>query len=104
MKHHYFDHSLASLSYYTFGDGAKAMLCFHGYGMHGKQFKILEESLGGQYTFYGLDLFFHKETKLKDQSLEAVKRGITKEELVAFITDFCLEMKIDRFSVLSYSM
>ncbi|MEO5911446.1 MAG: alpha/beta fold hydrolase [Pelobium sp.] len=104
MTHHYFDHALASLSYYKFGKGEKVMLCFHGYGMHGKQFKILEEQLGEKYTFYGLDLFFHKETKLKNESLEAVKTGISKKELVAFIIDFCEHVKINKFSLLSYSM
>ena len=59
------------------------MLCaFHGYGMHGKQFKLLEGSLGEHYTFYGFDLFFHKETQLKDQSLAAIQKGISKKALV----------------------
>nr|MBC7613469.1 alpha/beta hydrolase [Pseudopedobacter sp.] len=104
MTHHHFDHPLASLSYYKFGKGEHVMLCFHGYGMHGKQFKILDDQLGEKYTFYCFDLFFHKETKLKDQSLATVKKGITKKELVTFISDFCKNEKIDRFSVLSYSM
>jgi len=80
------------------------MLCFHGYGMHGKQFIPLEESLGNQYTFFGFDLFFHKETKLHDQSLEAIKTPITKKALAEFITDFCYHEHINRFSVLGYSM
>lgn len=104
MTHHHFNHSLATLSYYKFGKGEQVMLCFHGYGMHGKQFKVLENQLGNKYTFYGFDLFFHKETKLKDESLKTVKKGITKKELSAFISDFCEHQKIQRCSVLSYSM
>jgi len=104
MTDHYFENDLATLHYYKFGDGPKAMLCFHGYGMHGKQFKLLESNLGSKYTFYGFDLFFHKETKLKDQSLENIKKGITKQDLVAFIEDFCRFAGIDRFSVIGYSM
>lgn len=104
MTQQYFDHALANLHYYKFGSGAQKMLCFHGYGMHGKQFGILEEELGSKYTFYGFDLFFHKETKLKDQGLEAIKRGISKQELACFITDFCTHEHIDRFSVIGYSM
>ena len=80
------------------------MLCFHGYGMHGKQFKILEADLGSKYSFIGFDLFFHKETKLKDQSLATIKTGISKNELVALIEDFCKYEHIGRFSVLAYSM
>jgi pimeloyl-ACP methyl ester carboxylesterase len=80
------------------------MLCFHGYGMHGKQFLLLEPALGSKYTFYGFDLFFHKETKLKDQSLAAVKDRITKKQLAQFIEEFCLYENIARFSVIGYSM
>ena len=65
MTQHYFENDLVNLHYYKFGSGPKAMLCFHGYGMHGKQFKLLESSLGHAYTFYGFDLFFHKETMNK---------------------------------------
>ncbi|WP_443938555.1 alpha/beta fold hydrolase [Pedobacter sp. MW01-1-1] len=104
LKHHSFDHPLAKLSYYTFGNGPESMLCFHGYGMHGKQFSLLEQDFGARYTFYGFDLFFHKETHLKNQSLTAVKAGISKAELANFILDFCTHAGIDRFSVLGYSM
>ena len=104
MTDHYFENDLVKLHYYQFGDGPQAMLCFHGYGMHGKQFKILEDPLGSKYTFYGFDLFFHKETKLKDQSLEVVKKGITKKELASLIIAFCKHLNIDRFSVIGYSM
>jgi len=80
------------------------MLCFHGFGMHGKQFRELEPELGNKYTFWGFDLFFHKATKLKDQSLETVKTGLTKRELANLILDFCNAHNINRFSVIGYSM
>src|SRR5580698_7754551 len=104
MTQHYFENELVNLHYYKFGNGPKIMLCFHGYGMHGKQFKLLESDLGSKYTFYGFDLFFHKETKLKDQSLPVIKKGISKKELANFIEDFCQHQSIERFSVISYSM
>jgi len=104
MTDHYFENDFIKLHYYKFGEGAKRMLCFHGYGMHGKQFRLLEDSLGSKYTFYGLDLFFHKETKLKDQSLPTVKQGISKAALATLITDFCKQEGIGRFSVIGYSM
>jgi pimeloyl-ACP methyl ester carboxylesterase len=80
------------------------MLCFHGYGMHGKQFTLLEPALGEKYTFYGFDLFFHKETKLKDQSLATVKKPIAKQAFAQLIAEFCVFENIDRFSVIGYSM
>ena len=61
MTDHYFENALVKLHYYKFGNGPQIMLCFHGYGMHGKQFKILEgTALASKYTFYGFDLFFHR--------------------------------------------
>ena len=104
MTGHYFENDLVSLHYYKFGNGPRHMLCFHGYGMHGKQFKILESTLGSKYTFWGFDLFFHKETKLKDHSLAAVKKGISKTALAGLFADFCRQQGIGRFSVIGYSM
>lgn len=104
MTDHYFDHRLVRLHYYKFGNGPKQMFCFHGYGMHGKQFKILESALGDQYTFYGFDLFFHKETRLTDQRIDTVRKGITKQDLASLFSDFCGETGIDKFSIIAYSM
>lgn len=104
MTDHYFENKLVKLHYYRFGNGPRNMLCFHGYGMHGKQFKLLETALGSTYTFWGFDLFFHKETKLHDQSLSVIKKGISKQEVAALFVDFCHVAGIDRFSVIGYSM
>ena len=104
MTDNYFENDLVKLHYYKFGNGPKNMLCFHGYGMHGKQFRPLEPTLGEKYTFYGFDLFFHKETKLKDQSLATVKKGITKKEVAGLIVEFCEFIGIGSFSVIGYSM
>jgi len=105
MTQHTFINDFVSLHYYKFGTGPQPMLCFHGYGMHGKQFKIFEpEQLASKYTFYGFDLFFHKQTKLKDQSLATIKKGITKKELANLVLDFCRHEQIERFSVIGYSM
>lgn len=105
MTQHYFENQLVKLHYYQFGNGTQTMLCFHGYGMHGKQFRLLEDTaLASKYTFYGFDLFFHKETKLHDQSLKAVKKGISKKEFAGLINEFCEDQHIQRFSVMGYSM
>jgi len=104
MTEHYFEDSFVKLHYYKFGNGPKHMLCFHGFGMHGKQFKLLADQLGHQYTFWGFDLFFHKETQLKDQCLSTVKKGLRKSELATMILSFCRHEQIDSFSVIGYSM
>jgi pimeloyl-ACP methyl ester carboxylesterase len=104
LTDHYFENDLVKLHYYKFGKGEKTMLCFHGYGMHGKQFIKLEPALGEKYTFIGFDLFFHKETKLRQQSLDHIKQPITKQTFGKLIADFCDHEQIDRFSILGYSM
>ncbi|HVV56065.1 MAG TPA: alpha/beta hydrolase [Mucilaginibacter sp.] len=105
MTEHYFENSFIRLHYYRFGEGSHSMLCFHGYGMHGKQFKILEgTALASDYTFYGFDLFFHKGTRLSDESIETVKAGISKQDFADLIAGFCRSENIDRFSVMGYSM
>jgi pimeloyl-ACP methyl ester carboxylesterase len=104
MTDHYFENSFVKLHYYKFGTGPNQMLCFHGFGMHGKQFRVLEEKLGHKYTFWGFDLLFHKQTVLKDSSLETIKKGITKKQLAEVIHAFCEHEQITTFSVIGYSM
>ncbi len=104
MTNHYFETDFIKLHYYKYGNGPKHMLCFHGFGMHGKQFRVLEEKLGNQYTFWGFDLLFHKQTALKDNSLATIKKGITKQQLVDVFKAFCEHENIDTFSVIGYSM
>nr|WP_294897331.1 alpha/beta hydrolase [uncultured Pedobacter sp.] len=104
MTPHYFENELVKMHYYQFGIGKKTMLCFHGYGMHGKQFRHLEELFGNEYTFYGFDLFFHKETKLVDESITNIKKGIGKKELAQLFLDFCKSKGVENFSIIAYSM
>jgi pimeloyl-ACP methyl ester carboxylesterase len=104
MTDHYFEDSFVNLHYYKFGTGPKHMLCFHGFGMHGKQFRVLEEKLGSTYTFWGFDLLFHKQTALKDNNLATIKKGIPKSKLAEVIRSFCEHEHIDEFSVIGYSM
>lgn len=104
MTKHFYEHSLATICYYKYGAGSKALLCFHGFGMHGKQFYCLEDELGSEYTFYGLDLFFHKETELKNNNIENIKRGLEPEDFTNLILDFCQYHQITDFSTISYSM
>ncbi len=104
MTDHYFENDFIKLHYYKFGTGPQHMLCFHGFGMHGKQFRVLEEKLGHKYTFWGFDLPFHKQTLLKDQSLPSIKKGYTKKQLANVISEFCAHENIQTFSVIGYSM
>jgi len=104
LTSHFYKTDFVDLHYYKYGTGEEHMLCFHGFGMHGKQFRELEQELGKKYTFWGFDLFFHKATKLTDQTLDTVKAGLTKKALAGLILKFCNAHNIDRFSVIGYSM
>ena len=104
MTSHYYPYSQGVLHYYEMGQGDRFLLCFHGFGMHGKQFRDLEETVGKNFILISFDLFFHQETRLFDQSLKAIKRGLKKREFSKIILDFCQFRKISRFSVLGYSI
>ncbi|MDB5134976.1 MAG: alpha/beta hydrolase, partial [Mucilaginibacter sp.] len=40
---------LGKVHYYEYGSGSKPLLAFHGYGMTGKQFHVLTNSVLKQY-------------------------------------------------------
>lgn len=50
------------ISYYQFGTGPTPVLCFHGYGESGADYLFLEKTLGGQFSFYAIDLPLHGKT------------------------------------------
>lgn len=104
MTEHYFEDQFVKLHYYKFGNGPQHMLCFHGFGMHGRQFRLLADQLGHKYTFWGFDLFFHEATQLKDQCLPTIKKGLQKSALAAMVLAFCKHEQISSFSVIGYSM
>lgn len=104
MTKHFYAHALAKVCYYKFGSGTNVVLCFHGLGMHGKQFHCLADELGSEFTFYGFDLFFHKETQLVDNSLENIKKGLRPEVLATLVENFCNDHHIEKFSIMAYSM
>lgn len=104
LNKHFFEHPLATVCYYSFGKGEQVMLCFHGLGMHGKQFYCLSDELGEEFTFYGFDLFFHQDTELVDNSLETIRKGLPPEKFAKLVHDFCAALAIDKFSVIAYSM
>ncbi len=54
------------ISYYRFGVGSKAIICFHGYGEEAAIFGFLNNYSGNQYTFYSIDLPFHGKTEWND--------------------------------------
>jgi pimeloyl-ACP methyl ester carboxylesterase len=95
-----------TLHYYEYGSGTQLLLAFHGFGMRGTQFKVFEESLGKKYKIISFDLFFHGETKLLDDSVLNVRKGLQAKIFAQQINDFLNSNypEVDKVSLLSYSL
>ena len=101
-----FETDSCSLHYYEYGSGEQLLLAFHGFGMKGTQFKVLEEAFGRQFRIISFDLFFHGDTLLKDSSVGQVRKGLRAKNISDLITQFLAEMfpDVEKFSILSYSI
>ncbi|MEI7585661.1 alpha/beta fold hydrolase [Runella sp.] len=83
---------------FVYGNGPKVMLGFHGIGQDHRCFLPLVEVLKEQYTFYLFDLPFH------GQSPVLTTEKLTLAEWKAFLEDFLSINKIERFSIVGFSM
>ncbi|MEQ1588528.1 MAG: alpha/beta hydrolase, partial [Cyclobacteriaceae bacterium] len=88
----------SSLAYQKSGHGEKSLLLFHGFGQHHKIFETLTEALSPHYTLYAFDLFFHGQSKWEDET--PLEKKMWREIMLQFLT----ENKIERFSVLGFSL
>ena len=102
----YFENDFARLHYYEYGSGEDILIAFHGFGMRGSQFNKLEKSLGQQFKIYSFDLFFHGETRLKDDSVDTIRKGLNTHEIADTILEFLayIGKQESEFSLLSYSI
>ncbi|MDB5273031.1 MAG: alpha/beta hydrolase, partial [Chitinophagaceae bacterium] len=99
MKHLSLETDKACLHYRQYGKGSSVLLCFHGYGQDHDVYRELETLYGSKYTIYSFDLFYHGQSfwHNKTQPLE-------KEDWSAIMADFFAIQKINRFSLVGYSM
>lgn len=96
----------SALSYFEYGSGSQIMLAFHGFGMRGTQFKVLEEALGSKYKIISFDLFFHGGTAINDNSVENIRKGLRSQYFAEQIAEF-LDSEYpnaEKVSLLSYSI
>lgn len=98
--------SIATLHYQEYGTGSKIMLAFHGFGMRGTQFALMEPYLGKHYKIYSFDLFFHGDTLLHNGSLPHIRKGITSALFAELIAAFIKEKELEgqQVALLSYSI
>ena len=56
----------STIAYYSWGSGARPVICFHGYGEESSSFDFLAQPAGNQFTFFAIDLPFHGKTDWKE--------------------------------------
>ncbi len=89
----------STLTYHKSGHGEKALLLFHGFGQNKQIFNDLTHTLEEPYTLYAIDLFFHGSSEWNQGEV-----ALEKKEWLEIMTEFLAENKIERFSVLGFSL
>ena len=56
----------SQIAYYTYGSGNEVLFCFHGYGLTGESFAVLQPVLETDYTLICIDLPFHGATNWQE--------------------------------------
>lgn len=95
---------LGKVHFHEYGTGKKPMLAFHGYGMTGKQFNVLERSVLTEYHIYGFDHFFHGESALNDWTEEQILAGMPRKMVRAYVDEWFKVYGEQRFSLMAYSI
>ncbi len=95
---------LGKVHYHEYGTGQKALLSFHGYGMTGKQFHVLEQSILPEYKVYGFDHFFHGESTLSGWTEKQILAGMPKNMVKSYVDEWFKIYGRQRFSVMAYSI
>lgn len=85
------------LHYEVFGSGPETLLAFHGFGQDRNIFREWAKKLDSKYTFYAFDLFYHGESH---RPFRKLSKGEWKEWIEAFLR----QEKIEKFSILGYSL
>lgn len=95
---------LGTVHYHEYGMGVKPMLAFHGYGMTGKQFHVLQQSVLQKYHVYGFDHFFHGESKLSGWTEKQILAGMPKAMVRSYIEEWFKVHGKQRISLMAYSI
>ncbi len=89
----------STLAYRKSGHGEKVLLLFHGFGQNKQIFDDLAHAVDDQYTLYAIDLFFHGSSQWSKGEV-----ALKKKEWLEIMTQFLAENKIERFSLLGFSL
>lgn len=95
---------LGKVHFHEYGTGNKPLLAFHGYGMTGKQFHVLEQSILPKYHIYGFDHFFHGDSKLDGWTEQQILAGMPKNLVRNYMQEWFNIYGEQRISVMGYSI
>lgn len=98
LKENFIDYGNSRLHYAKAGSGAYPLLLFHGFGQNHKVFEQWVQALGNKYSLFAFDLFFHGQSTWADR--HALEKNHWKEIIQLFLS----KEKLDRFSVLGFSL
>lgn len=91
-----------TLEYKVFGDGPEYLIAFHGMGREADDFKIFEKTIGHKYSIVAVNLFHHGNSIYPEARL--FRNQLTKKEFVALIEKLLAKLKVDRFTLMGYSL
>lgn len=95
---------LGTVHFHEYGTGSKPLLAFHGYGMTGRQFHVLEHSVLKEYHVYGFDHFFHHESRLDNWTEQQILTGMPRAMVRQYVEEWFKQYGRQRFSVMAYSI
>jgi pimeloyl-ACP methyl ester carboxylesterase len=95
---------LGKVHFHEYGTGAKPMLAFHGYGMTGRQFNVLEKSVLGKYHVYGFDHFFHGESTLNGWTEKEIVAGMPRAMVKLYLQEWFNTYGQQKVSLMAYSI
>lgn len=94
----FYEFRKSTLRYVMYGNGTASLLAFHGYGQDHSVFSRLPLAFP-DHTIYAFDLFFHGKSEWRER-----ERELTPALLRELIEGFIQQNKIERFSVLGFSI
>lgn len=86
------------IAYQVIGKGPKLMLAFHGFDEDSDKFKILQPSLGEQYTVVAIDLPFHGNTIWDEHIL------LAPHHLKKLVEELMIRFAKKKISIIGYSL
>ncbi|HHP7241719.1 MAG TPA: alpha/beta fold hydrolase [Cyclobacteriaceae bacterium] len=96
--------NVGSFHCHIYGEGKEVLIAFHGYGMDGKQFDMLKESIACNYKVVGIDFFFHGKSKIFNDRIKYLRKGFPAWALKELISTITAYLQVSSFSIACYSM